>query len=513
MPVSRALLPLLFLSLATFQIRAQSFEQTWLEFLAEGKVSRISALTKPDKRSDTEDYAKYLLMNANTRFCQSEVARALGFLSELHAIDSAAYTGVPGFAERLTTVEERYDAYERVDALWATFLETRVAPVAALEEIGAVKTTCEKGTLAKYSFMRAHEAYCGGNLASARDILENRTLRLAEATTWRISDVRGLDAEVKAMMGVFAGLTQLDEAWGEYEDTGASPGYDVELPVIACNAVPNLKATLLRGLASPCSEGAAALATVAELYLGDRADLPASVEDAIYELEDIVAAQDKRLAKLEAAWEAFLPNDEVDLQLPYSYDQCTGEAIVKAYLMDGYTFVCTFAEDALVRIDSLRENRRVRLDRATRQKVEALRDAKQRYLDNGVTIDLIWDDFVANGDVLSDYYESTDEYCDNIQVIKDWTIRGLTGTCAESVAYLQEIEDFQARMDFKLFEDLECRVQKIRQKIWDCQFEVLHELAELEAEQSSHEQRLSELMAENGMAAERPAPCLESTAE
>ena len=498
-------------ALAPALLPAQSFEQTWLEFLAEGQVSRISALTKPDKYSDTEDYAKYLLMNTNSRFCQSELARAGEFLAELRSLDSTVYEGVAGFAGRLKIVEDRFDAYDGVDAIWERFLVDRVVPLEELEAISAVKTTCEKGTLAKYSYMTAYAAYCAGDLEEARDILENRTLRLAEATSWRITDVKGLDAEVKAMKGVLDHLTALDEAWDAYRDTGVSPGYDTELPVVACYAVPNLKAALLRGLASPCTDGADALAAIRNMYDGERAALPGSVEDAIYELEETVAAQDQRLADLEAAWAAFLPDDEVDLSLSYSYDQCSGEAVVKAYLMDGYTFVCTFADDALARIDSLRENQALRLDRDTREKIKALRAAKQRYLRNGVTIDLIWDDFVANGDVLSDYYESTDEYCDNIQIIKDWTIRGLTGTCEESVLYLKEIEDFQARMDFKLFEDLECRVQQIRMKIWDCQYAVVEELAQLEAGQSSFEQRLSELKEEYGIG-ERPEAC-EAVAE
>ena len=519
MPVRRAPLYSLVVALllataaAPSTAAAQSFEQTWLEFLAEGKVSRISALIKPDRRTDTEDYAKYLLMYTNSRFCQSELARAGEYLAELNGLDSAAYADVAGFAERRILIEARFEAHARVDELWRGFLASREVPLRELESIEAVRTTCEKGTLAKYSYMKAYAAYCNGDLAGARDILENRTLRLAEATDWRIADVEGLDAEVRAMKGVFDELDGLQDAWAEYEDTGVSPGYDdAELPVVACYAVPNLKAALLRGLADPCAAGPDALAAVARLYSGDRADLPGSVEDAIYDLEELIGGQEERLAALDTAWAYFLANDEVDLGLPYGYEHCSAEAVVKAYLMDGYTFVCTFADDALASIDSLRENQRVRLDRATRQKIEALREAKQRHLDNGVNIDLIWDDFVANDDVLSDYYESTDEYCDNIQIIKDWTMRGLTGTCEESVAYLKEIEGFQARMDFKLFEDLECRVQQIRIKIYECQFAVVDELAKLEAGQSSYEQRLGELKAEYGMG-ERPLDCNALAAE
>jgi len=66
---------------------AQSFEETWKEFLDDDKISNISTLTRPNKVTDKADYAKYLLMNTNSRFCQSEVDRAEDLLKELQAMD------------------------------------------------------------------------------------------------------------------------------------------------------------------------------------------------------------------------------------------------------------------------------------------------------------------------------------------------------------------------------------------------------------------------------------------
>ena len=54
-----------------------------------------------------------------------------------------------------------------MDALWTGFLATRQVPLRELEAIPGVSTTCEKSTLAKYSYMKAYAAYCGGDLDQA----------------------------------------------------------------------------------------------------------------------------------------------------------------------------------------------------------------------------------------------------------------------------------------------------------------------------------------------------------
>ena len=54
-------------------------------------------------------------------------------------------------------------------------------------------------------------------------------------------------------------------------------------------------------------------------------------------------------------------------------------------------------------------------------------------------------------------------------------------------------------------EELECRVQRLRIKVWECRHEALLKLARIEAP-DSHEERLAELMEEYGVG-EQPEVC------
>ena len=489
-------------------VAAQSFDETWKEFLEERKVSNINGLGKPDKATDKPDYAKYLLMNANSRFCQSDEARAQELTTELTDMGPRVYEGIPGFAERLSYLQEGYRAYATVDSMWAIFLRTDDVPVPDLEAVTTVRRLCEKGTMAKYTFMLAHGYYCLGELPKAKNIFENRTLRLAEKTSLKISDIEGLPERVRTMKALFTGLESLDVAWDRYLASGESPGFDTELPLVPCNPAPNVKAAVLRGLADACGDAAPMYARIQELTGGDPESLEEEIAASVRELEGVVNAKSGDIKKLDAAWTAFLADDKVDPDLPYGYEYCEKEPLIRAYLLDGYTFVCDYAQHALKQIDSLQSRKPVRLSPEVRAKIEQLAERHEEYLANGTSIEEVWSFFVVNDDQLLTDYESTTRYCDHVHEIKDWTMRGLTGDCDQALEYLTLIEDFNAKFDFKFYPELECRIQKLRIRIYDCRYDVVRELAELESTPETYESRLAELMEEYALG-ERPGVCEE----
>ena len=94
-----------------------------------------------------------------------------------------------------------------------------------------------------------------------------------------------------------------------------------------------------------------------------------------------------------------------------------------------------------------------------------------------------------------------------IQQVKDYTMQGLTGDCNDARETLEQIDDFTSRFDFTLGPDLECRVQKLRVRLYECRFAVVDEIARLEAatqDSVDYDERLASVMEEYGMG-ERPA--------
>lgn len=490
--------------------QTSNFEETWKEFLVNNKISNMSALAKPNKQYEAAKYAKYLLMNTNTNFCQSKVETAEELMAEVQAIDVMVYKPIEGFVDKKKDLESKIEAYYSVDAIWKQFLLTKEVDIDQLDAIEATKSICEKRTLAKYSYMRAYNLFCEGEIAEAKNIFENRTLRLTEKTSLRVKDVEGLAKEVRTMKQLFQDMEKLDVNWKQYLRTGVSPGFDIDLPLFPCYPIPNMKEFVLKGVADVCSSGTMMLEKIKQLEeesgvdIDDR-DLIAKIK----ELEGAIQANEDRLAALNTAWEAFIPDNKVKHMGQFGYEYCEKEPLIRAYIMDGFAYICEMGEDMLQKIDELQGDEITPLEDITMIKINELAELTEQYRIDGQKIEKQWDSFIAQGDRLTQDYESAELYCDNIHQVKDWAMRGLTASCEEGHLYLEQIENFQATFEFNFTEELECKVQKLRIAVWDCRYEALDNLARIEAEASvdeTYEQRLEKLLAEYGMQ-DRPEVC------
>jgi len=500
----------LFLLIATFfipvntQAQTINFDETWKEFVDNNKISRVSQLVRPDKAYKKEDYAKYLLMNTNSCFCQSKMDQAENYMAEIKASDPRIHTSIPRFVEKMDDLEKKMKAYSQMDELWSRFLQTKQVSLEDLDAVKGAKASCEKQTLAKYSYMTAYNHMCQGNIERAKNIFETRTLRLAEKTSLRVQDVEGLATEVKNMKTLFQNLEELDVVWQEYVKTGESSGYDVELPLFNCYPIPNMKILVLNGATDICNKAADALAKVKELEAETGVAAVGSVAKQIKKLESAFNTTEKNLADLNKAWKAFIPENKL-IHRDYGYEYCEPEPLVRAYVMDGFAFVCEMAEENLQNIEKLVAKEDIELDEVTQQKINELSQLSEDYKTNERQMDEIWTDFIAQGDTLNYKFISSDIYCDNVHQVKDWVVAGTTGTCEEKYAYLAKIEEFQETFEFQFLPELECRIQGLRIRLWDCRYVALQEMASIDVE-GTYEDRLAGLMEEFNMG-ERPDVC------
>ncbi|MCB0636262.1 MAG: hypothetical protein KDC54_06575, partial [Lewinella sp.] len=211
------------------------------------------------------------------------------------------------------------------------------------------------------------------------------------------------------------------------------------------------------------------------------------------------------LAALHAAWTAFLPENKVPPTARYGYEYCEKEPLIRAWILDGFAYTCELGEEMLRKIDSIQRADMTPLEQITMIKINELAELSDQYQADGREIEGVWNLFVSQRDTLFRDYQSADFYCDNIHQVKDWTIRGLMSSCEESTLYLDQIEAFNRTFEFNFAPDLECRVQKLRIKVWECRHQALLKLARIEAPEAV-EERLAELMTEYRMGP-RPEEC------
>ena len=316
---------------------SQNFDETWREFLENNKISNMSRLPRPNKQYEADKYAQYLLMSTNNSFCQSKIEKAETLMAEIQEIDTDVYSGIEGYAPKLKDLKKKIKAYHEIDVIWKRFLKTKEVTVDELEEVYPPSSICEKRTLVKYSYMTAHHYLCDGDVEKSMNTFEKRTLKIAEKTTLRMKDVRGLTPEVKKMKAYYQGIHKLDDAWEEYEETGVSPGFDTKLPIFSCNPIPNMKAYILRGAADVCNVGEEMLEKIERLESESGVTPYRSLREKIKELQATVETQNTDLKNLNRAWKVFLETNEVK-EVNYGHEYCEKEPRIKALILDGFAY-------------------------------------------------------------------------------------------------------------------------------------------------------------------------------
>ena len=447
-------------------------------------------------------------MNANSSFCQSDLDRAEQLIAGINDIEVRAHQAIPGFVNKLADIEKKVKAYHEMETIWQQFLQTKSVDLKELESIDGVKTSCEKRTLAKFSFMQAYQNYCDGNVNKAKAIIQNRTLRLAEKTTLRVEDVEGLAPELAKMKKLFQNITDLENSWNTYVKTGESPGFTTELPLFPCNPIPNMKEWVLKGAADVCSSGAIMLEKIKDIQAKSGVVPDGTLAKKVKELEGAIEQKEADVLVLNDAWDAFLETNKVASPRKYGYEYCSNEPLIKAYILDGFANTCANAEESLRQISDFPQADITGLDGTAKMKINELQELYIRFQNDDEDINSIWNRFVAQGDTLYGDYQLADYYCDHVYDVKSWVIQGLLSDCKQGILFLQQIDEVRESLEFEFTIDVRCRINKLRIKTWDCQYQAVEKLAKIQSPDAV-EERIKELMEEYGMEA-RPEVCVES---
>lgn len=470
--------------LSPLQAQFVNFEDTWKEFLANNKISNISEMPKPQK-SQPIDYLRYCLMVANTHFCSGDISDSEAMMAEVKKMGAAAYKPIQGYTEKHDDLANKIQAYHQVELLWGKFLKNRNVSLETLEETAIAKQVCEKGTLAKYFYMVAYAHYCKGEVQESKGHFEGRVLKLAERTSLKVEDIKGLSEEVKTMKKLFIDLPKLGAAWKKYKDSGTSPGFDIELPVIECYAIPNMKEYVLRGLADVCNEGDPMLKKIENLKANNSHSIDKTLKEGIAALKKEVEINNGDVAVLNKAWKEFVPTDTLKRDIDFGFKYCSKEAEIQAHIIDGRVNYCEKGQEVIDLIAEIQKEHSPKLQQITKDKYQALIDKVEESNNDLADLNTLWKEFIDNKDTLGKAFEVANYYCDQIAQVKSWTLKGHKDPCPSGQGYLDKIDKLKTSAKLEFDEELACRVLRLRIKVWDCRY---WELVR-QAQKETHEER------------------------
>lgn len=415
-------------AMPALQAQVINFENTWQEFLLDEKTSSVSKLPEPEKTA-VSDYLKYCLMYANSNFCADEVKEAERFMAEIKAIGPTQYEKIAGFKERYESLIVKIAAYYKLDKAWKGFLASRKVPQLSPEH-DVAKTVCEKGTLSKYYYMEATDYYCKGDLKNSRKSFETRVQQLVEKANYNPTKVPKLPEEIKMMKTLWAGIDKLNPAWDKFIATDVSPGFDTELPLIACYPVPNIKEYILRAAVDKCKYGPEMLAKIKALQATYEGPIEDDVLTKIDWLEKEVGNNKGEIDMVNKAWREFLPADKLTNKYEFTFDYpCHRDAQIKAYTMIGMTEVCTRGQEMVDNIAKTRAEHKPALDATTLEKVKKLEETVKKNAAADAALDKAWGEFLPEEKLPATKFGY--EYCDKARLIKAYTITGIAEFCTK----------------------------------------------------------------------------------
>jgi len=431
-----------------------NMEETWQEFLKNKKTVDISELVKPEK-SQPANYIKYSLIYATKYFCADNIESTNEMVSEIEAMGKEIWDRVPGFESRYLELKEKIKAYNDLDPIWQRFKNDKSSvTVADVEAVPEAKRVCEKGTLCKYFYMISHDYLCDADLKNARHYYDTRIKKLIN-TTFNPHDIEGLGEETDKMTKYWAGMDELEPAWQAFEETGVSPGYDMELPVYRCYVIPNMKACVLKGTYDICKHGEEMLEKLNAFKRKAQHPIPDLIVEKMEWMEEEVANIKKDLTILNTFWKKFVRSGEIQAGINYKHEfACDREAEVKAYLMDGFSDPCVEGEKALEAISEIRKEHKPALASTTMDKLKELKGMVKKWSGDVAVLDEAWEDFVPDNK-LSKEVTFTFDYCEPLAIIKAHIIDGTINVCDRGGSSLEAIENVMDENEVSLTPTME----------------------------------------------------------
>lgn len=470
------------INISTTTAQFVNFEETWQKFLKEDKTSNISDLPQPNKASKL-DYAKWSLIYATTNYCGGDLGKSQELVKEIESIGEPIYKTIPGFVDRFQIIKDNISAYKRTNYAWINFISYDRITFSDLKKLEDAKAVCEKGTLAKYSYMLAWANYCNGNVEEAKNLFDNRVLKLVERTSLKVEDVERLDEKVAQMKALFKDLEVVDAAWQKYLASGKSEGFNRKLQTIECNPLPNMKAFLLQGTEDICDKGEEMLEKINAIKDNYPGMLPADFRHKLAEFDAAVNEYSGDITVLNKAWGEFMKSDTTTTK--FMADYCQQDAQIKAYIMEGSMFPCALGQKMMNKIAKVQEKYQPELDEETREKLAVL-EAKLTDLQAETTdLEMVWQNFLENGDSLLNEVAFKKVYCDKTAQVKSWIIKAHLDACKTGKAYKNAITKLQDLEKLKFDDEIKCSLERLDQKMWDCAYWQLV----LQARQETNEER------------------------
>ncbi|WP_264788645.1 hypothetical protein [Aureispira anguillae] len=457
----------------------------WIRF-TEGEAVDIAELEKEavkdaKKVCEKGTLCKYFYMTSMHYYCQGDLKKSRGHFENRvqKLVDKTSFepSDVQGMEERVKMMKKLWAGIDKLDPAWAKLIETDQSP----------GFDTELPLIECYSIpnMKEYILRASADLCTVGDEMLKKIKALQKTNTHSIpSDVADkIEWLEKAVTENNNGLATLNKAWKKFLPESKPSGIDYGHEFV-CDRAAEVKAYIMDGFADPCGGGKTALDKIEEIKKEHNPSLDTETMTKLKQLKARVNKEAENLAKLNEAWEDFVPDDKVKGKLDFVFEYCDKEAQIKAYVIDGTVNFCEKGKQRLEDIAALRDSDAPELADVVLKKIDNLQ-AKQDEADQDLAdLNAAWTLYIETDNVMKweEGYPSKDSgtvrdnirlvkfYCDKIAQTKSWVIKGQLDPCEKGEPYLKKIEKLKADHSLSYDKELACQISRLRNKVYQCKY-------------------------------------------
>ena len=450
---------------------------SWKEFTPKNTLAKELdwTLTYCDKVAQIRSYT----MNGILHICEKggEMLKTIEAYQAEHKVELDAET-----EKKIKYLEEQYNTFNgdlaTLNAAWEEFTpENTLAKeldwdVIYCDKVAQIRSYTMDGIL--------HICEKGGKMIKIIDAYQSKHNVKLDAKTKQKTQY--LKDEYKTFNG---DLSALNAAWKKFTPKNTL-AKELDWTLIYCDKVAQIRSYTMNGILHICEKGGEMLKAI-EAYQGEHdVKLDAETEKKIKYLEGKFETFNGDLATLNAAWEEFTPKNTLAKELDWNLIYCDKIAQIRSYTMNGILHDCTLGEEMLGKIATVQKESKVTLDATTEKKVDVLKSMVQQTKDDFKLLSSTWTTFIAENDTLPKAVDLATVYCDKIAQVRYWTIEGHLNYCdAKGDEYVAKIDDLTKEHSLKFDKELDCSIERLRNKIWNCKYWKLV----LQARKETHEER------------------------
>jgi hypothetical protein len=459
--------------------------KAWLRFV-KGESIDLAELEKSEmqeakKVCEKGTLCKYFYMMSMHYYCAGDLVKSRGqFENRVQKlVDKTSFEpkDVDGMDERVTMMKKLWADIDKLNPAWAKLIETDKSPGFNTE---LPLIDCYSIPNMKEYILKATADLCG-----IGDEMLKKIQALQKTNTHPIpSDVADkIEWLEKAVAENNAGLATLNKAWSKFLPESKPSGVDYGHKFV-CDRAAEVKAYIMDGFADPCGGGKVALDKIEAIQKEHNPSLDTETMTKLKQLKARVNKEAANLAKLNEAWEDFVPDDKIKGKIDFVFEYCDKEAQVKAYVMDGTINFCAKGKSRLEDIRKLRDNDSPELADDVIKKIEALQ-AKQDESDQDLAdLNTAWKLYTSTDKTMAwkenfpqkdttgieDSIRLVKFYCDKIAQTKSWVIKGQLDPCQKGDAYLAKINKLKKEASLSYDKDLACQVSRLQSKVYQCKY-------------------------------------------